>query len=175
MEEPYYYLSVDVEQNTSLPFCLKQYIKKELMSSKDKFYCEKCNSLQEAERQVQLDNIPQVMIIQLKRFKMYGANQILKLNSLINLPLDINFDFLVGYKKNYGLYILRAIVIHAGTRGDFGHYFTFVRDSNEGWVLYNDEKCDTYSGNIEEFFGNPDESYQFNNSNCAYLLFYEKK
>ena len=70
---------------------------------------------------------------------------------------------------------MRAIVIHAGTRGDFGHYFTFVRDSDEGWVLYNDEKCDTYSGNIEEFFGNPDESYQFNNSNCAYLLFYEKK
>ena len=52
------------------------------MSSKDKFYCDKCNSLQEAERQVQLENIPQIMIIQLKRFKMLSGTKIKKLNSI---------------------------------------------------------------------------------------------
>jgi len=77
--ETYLNLSVDVEQNTSLAYCLKKYISKgknlyqylfkiwnfshskilykflntflELMKKKDKFYCDNCNSLQEAERQ----------------------------------------------------------------------------------------------------------------------------
>ncbi len=56
--ETYFNLSVDVEQNTSLTFCLKKYISKgkqyitlELLNMKDKFYCNICNSLEEAERQ----------------------------------------------------------------------------------------------------------------------------
>jgi ubiquitin C-terminal hydrolase len=49
--ETYLNLSLDVEQNTSLTYCLKKYISKELLRSKEKFYCNVCNSLQEAERQ----------------------------------------------------------------------------------------------------------------------------
>ncbi len=49
--ETYFNLSVDVEQNTSLTYCLKKYISKELLNMKDKFYCNICNSLEEAERQ----------------------------------------------------------------------------------------------------------------------------
>lgn len=51
MSETYYHLSVGIEQNTSLTYCLKKYISKELLKNKDKFYCSKCNSLQEAEQQ----------------------------------------------------------------------------------------------------------------------------
>ena len=145
------------------------------MSSKDKFYCDKCNSLQEAERQVQLENIPQIMIIQLKRFKMLSGTKIKKLNSMINIPLDINFDFLVKDKKKYGLYYLRSIVVHSGSGGDYGHYFTIARNIKDNWILFNDEKCIPFNGNFEEFYGNPDETYQFNNSQCAYLLFFARK
>jgi ubiquitin C-terminal hydrolase len=49
--ETYFNLSVDVDQNASLTYCLKKYISKELLNMKDKFYCNTCNSLEEAERQ----------------------------------------------------------------------------------------------------------------------------
>ena len=54
MGETYFHLSVTVEQNTSLTHCLKKYIGKELLRNKDKFYCGKCNALQEAEKQLDL-------------------------------------------------------------------------------------------------------------------------
>ena len=48
--ETYISLAVDIESNVSLTSCLKRYIGKEVMKHKDKFYCEICNCLQEAEK-----------------------------------------------------------------------------------------------------------------------------
>ena len=183
VKEPYYYISVDIEQNVSLVYCLKRYIKKELMRNNDKFYCDKCNCLQEAERQVQLNDLPPVLIIQLKRFKMYEMNQIQKLNSLVNIPKDMNFDFLlnksIDNSNNTNInnteYILRSIIIHSGNRGEYGHYFALVRiDLSDNWFICNDETCMLFTGELEEYYGNPDENYQLNTSQSAYLLFYEK-
>ena len=49
-KESYNNLAVDIEQNVSLTYCLKKYIKKEVMKNKDKYHCDNCNSLQEAEK-----------------------------------------------------------------------------------------------------------------------------
>lgn len=48
--ESFNHLAVDIEQNISLTYCLKKYIKKEILKNKDKYYCENCNCLQEAEK-----------------------------------------------------------------------------------------------------------------------------
>lgn len=176
MKETYYHLSLDVEQNTSLTYCLKNYFGKELLRSNDKFYCNQCNCLQEAVKQVKLQTLPKILIIQLKRFKMKNHIEQQKLNYLVNIPMDINVDFLLIKEDNIhqdSYYTLSTIVVHAGARSDYGHYYTLVRDKDK-WIVLNDDKCDYLKISIDEFFGNPDDE-QMSNGQCAYLLFFEIK
>ena len=49
-DESFLDLSVDVEQNASVTGCLRNFSSSEILGHKDKFYCEKCASLQEAEK-----------------------------------------------------------------------------------------------------------------------------
>jgi len=43
-EEQFLNLSLDIEMNTSLSYCLKRFSFKELLNKKDKFYCEQCQT-----------------------------------------------------------------------------------------------------------------------------------
>ena len=178
MSETYYNLSVDIEQNTSLVYCLKNYIRKEQLRSKDKFLCENCNCLQEAEKQVKLITLPKILIIQLKRFKMTNNCQFEQLCGLVNIPEEINLEFLIREKdilpeKTYN-YCLRSIVIHVGSRSEYGHYFTLVKSDNNKWIIYNDEKVQELEDPLNIYFGNPDENCVHRSSQCSYLLFYEE-
>ena len=49
-EESFMNLSVDIEKNVSLGYCLKKFSTKELLNKGDKFYCESCNTKQVATR-----------------------------------------------------------------------------------------------------------------------------
>ena len=49
-EECFMNLSVDIEQNVSLNYCLKKFSTKELLNLGNKFYCDNCNSHQVATR-----------------------------------------------------------------------------------------------------------------------------
>ena len=49
-DESFLDLSVDVEQNTSVTGCLRNFSSSEILCHKDKFFCDMCCSLQEAEK-----------------------------------------------------------------------------------------------------------------------------
>lgn len=49
-EEPFLDLSIDIERNSSISHCLKKLSKIELLSQSNKFLCEQCCSLQEAQK-----------------------------------------------------------------------------------------------------------------------------
>jgi len=172
--ETFYNLSLDIETNSSLIYCLKNYFGKEILRSKDKFFCEKCNTLQEAEKKVNLIKLPKILIIQLKRFKMKNYSNLVKLLGYVSIPKKFNANFLLKTKeeKEYN-YKLKNMVIHLGQRGEYGHYFTLVNQGNNKWINFNDERYSYLSDNdIFKFFGNVDED----NNNfyyTTYLLFYE--
>ena len=62
-------LSIDIEQNTSLSACLRNFSSTELLSSDSKFHCEKCCSKQEAQKRMRIKKSPNVLALHLKRFK----------------------------------------------------------------------------------------------------------
>jgi ubiquitin C-terminal hydrolase len=43
-------LSIDVEMNSSITSCLRQFSASETLCHKNKYYCDVCSGLQEAER-----------------------------------------------------------------------------------------------------------------------------
>ena len=49
-EEPFLDLSLDLDQNISLNYCLKKYSNVEVLKDSDKFACNNCNVLQTAEK-----------------------------------------------------------------------------------------------------------------------------
>ena len=182
IEETYYHLGIDIEQNTSLYYCLKEYIGKEQLRRGNKFYCDRCNALQEAEKKVILETLPKIVIIQLKRFQMIcdkNKVEFRKLSSFVHIPLTMDFSMLLekGKESQKTLYSLRSIVVHAGSRGEYGHYVTLVKNQeNDYWIKFNDEKWSLIEEEmIEMYFGNPDETNKKNTSESAYLLFYEQK
>jgi len=49
-DESFLDLSVDIDQNTSITSCLRNFSRTETLSKEDKFYCDTCCSLQEAQK-----------------------------------------------------------------------------------------------------------------------------
>jgi len=89
---------------------------------------------------VQLESLPKVLIVHLKRFKITNYSQ-KKLNYCINIPNNICLDFLLKDKEKYKestRYNLCAIVIHVGTGSEYGHYYCLVKVQDK-WIKCDDE------------------------------------
>jgi len=123
---------------------------------------------------VLLITLPKILIVHLKRFKITDSSQQKKLNYSINIPNDISLEFLLKENsKESTLYNLSALVIHVGTGNEYGHYYCLVNFSGK-WVKFDDENVVILEKkDLFEYFGNPDEDFEYNNNYCAYLLFYE--
>lgn len=51
-------LSIDIEQNSSVTACLRQFSASEMLCQKNKFFCDSCCDLQEAEKRYVLCGRP---------------------------------------------------------------------------------------------------------------------
>lgn len=86
-------LSVDIDKNVSLSYCLKKFSTKELLNLGDKFYCESCNTKQVATRQLMIKSRPKLLLIHLKRFKMnFQTMQHTKLTFRIPYPILLHIE-----------------------------------------------------------------------------------
>ena len=72
-EETFLDLSLDIEANTSVSGCLRNFSKTETLGGSDKFYCDTCCALQEAQKCMKMKTLPQVLALHLKRFKYIEA------------------------------------------------------------------------------------------------------
>ncbi|RKO95345.1 cysteine proteinase, partial [Caulochytrium protostelioides] len=68
-DEAFLDLSVKVERHASLSYCLRNFSEAETLSHKNKFFCDVCNSLQEAEKRMMIKRLPNILALHLKRFK----------------------------------------------------------------------------------------------------------
>lgn len=85
-------LSIDIEQNTSVTHCMRNFSSVETMRGGDKFYCNICRSLQEAERRMRVKKTPKILIVHLKRFKYVELNHrhtLAKLSHRVVFPFEI--------------------------------------------------------------------------------------
>jgi len=131
----------------------------------DGWKCDKCKEVCGARKQAKLFNLPKVLVIVIKRFKMTEIGSFQKIMRGININNDLEFTF---NNKTYK-YVLSTYGNHLGNYHG-GHYTASVRTtasddntSNKEWLYYDD----TNSNPI------PNESSQFIDNREAYILFYE--
>lgn len=92
-EETFMNLSIDIEENVSLSYCLKKFSNKEYLKLGDKFQCDSCLTKQVATRQMMIKSRPKLLLIQLKRFKMnFQTMQHQKLNYRIPFPSLLHIE-----------------------------------------------------------------------------------
>jgi len=172
-DESFLDLSIDIEQNTSLTNCLFNFSSIETLSRGDKFFCDKCCSLQEAQKRMKIKKLPKILVIHLKRFKFIEQlQQYKKLNHRVafsqELIIQNTSQDAVDAERRYELF---AVVIHVGSGTNHGHYVCMVK-SHSQWLLFDDAEI----GLIKEYdisscFGAT--SDMVTTTDCGYLLFYQ--
>lgn len=199
-DENFLDVQLDVEQNCSISHCLARFSKIERLSGTNKFHCESCGGLQEAEKRMRFKKLPKILILHLKRFKYLEHPGIhAKLSHRVTFPIELRIPD-VHTHENDNLhassgsasplppsffeedsdpcYYLTAMVAHLGPTAQSGHYVAFIR-SGDKWLTMDDHLVHPISDTdtlMNKVFGcwnhNPEEPQ---NSASAYILFYERR
>ncbi|KAG0657587.1 hypothetical protein C6P44_004593 [Monosporozyma unispora] len=172
--EPFLDLPIEMpneEDSINIQDFLNDYNQTEFLRGSNKFYCNQCSSLQEAERVVTITTLPPTLSLHLKRFKYSEElNTNVKLFNKIHYPLVLDVSSNVDIEHTvYKRYELASVVVHMGNSPQHGHYVSLCKSSLYGWLLFDDETVESVSENtVLKFIG--DETDQ----STAYVLFYKE-
>ncbi|XP_033135406.1 ubiquitin carboxyl-terminal hydrolase 4 isoform X2 [Brassica rapa] len=171
-DETFLDLSLDIEQNSSITSCLNNFCSTETLHSEDKFFCDKCCSLQEAQKRMKIKKPPHILVIHLKRFKyIEQLGRYKKLSYRVVFPLELKLDNTVEEYADIE-YSLFAVVVHVGTGPNHGHYVSLVKSHNH-WLFFDDENVEMIEESaVQTFFGSSQE--YSSNTDHGYILFYER-
>ncbi|KAI7834561.1 hypothetical protein BX661DRAFT_175080 [Kickxella alabastrina] len=161
-------VSVDIHENASVTHCLNQFAAGELLCHNNKFYCDNCGGLQEAERRMRLKRLPNILALHLKRFKYHeGLGRYVKLSYRVNFPTELRVPNTTEETADI-LYTLAGVVVHLGGGPFHGHYISIVR-SGDTWVLFDDDSVEIIQeSELGNYFGDHP------NFGSGYVLFYER-
>ncbi|ORZ13725.1 hypothetical protein BCR42DRAFT_418936 [Absidia repens] len=168
-DESFMDLSIDVEMNSSVTSCLRQFSASETLCHKNKYFCDECSGLQEAERRMKIKKLPNILALHLKRFKYQEQLQkYIKLTYRVVFPFELRlFNTCDDTEDADRLYELWACVIHIGSGPHHGHYVTIIK-SNGQWMLFDDDQVtDIQEEDIQKYFSD------LPGTGCGYVLFYQ--
>lgn len=173
--ESFFDLSVDVEQNSSLTSCLRSFSSTELLEKQDKFFCDACCSLQEAERRMRVKRLPRILALHLKRFKyVEQLGKFKKLSYRVVFPLELRLCNTSDDAEDPDrLYALFAVVVHVGSGPNQGHYVALIKSHGQ-WLMFDDDCVEPKDeSEIQSVYGVTQDNAQ--STEAGYILFYEQK
>lgn len=153
------------DKNVTLFDCFNKQCECEMLEGDNAWFNENENKKQNVNKRLLFWSLPNIMIIDIKRFitSMNGKSK--KNQQFIDIPIN-NVDFskyVEGYAKETYIYDLYAICNHHG-QIDGGHYSATIRTSNGKWYNFNDTQVTEILVNDNIISGN-----------TPYCLFYRKK
>lgn len=170
-DEAFLDLSVDLDEHTSVTSCLRKFSEEEMLCERNKFHCDNCGGLQEAEKRMKIKRLPKILALHLKRFKYTEDLQRLqKLFHRVVYPYHLRlFNTTDDAEDPDRLYELYAVVVHIGGGPYHGHYVSIIKTEDRGWLLFDDEMVEPVDKNyVQNFFGDRP------GLACAYVLFYQE-
>ena len=170
-DEAFLDLSVDLDEHSSVTACLRKFSEEEMLCERNKFHCDRCGGLQEAEKRMKIKRLPKILALHLKRFKYTEDLQRLqKLFHRVVYPYHLRlFNTTDDAEDPDRLYELYAVVVHIGGGPYHGHYISIVKTEDRGWLLFDDEMVEPVDKSyVQNFFGDRP------GLACAYVLFYQE-
>lgn len=136
--EPFCLLDLPIPEKNNITIydCFDNYLIKEELTDVNQYYNSKSKSYIDVYKYILFWSLPNILIINLKRFD----NKNRKINKLVNCPIQ-NIDlrkYVVGYDKESYIYELFGVTNHSG--GSLGgHYTSYVKHCNNNkWFHFND-------------------------------------
>lgn len=170
-DETFLDLSIDLEEHSSVTSCLRKFSAEEMLCERNKFHCDNCGGLQEAEKRMKIKKLPKILALHLKRFKYTeDMSRLQKLFHRVVYPYHLRmFNTTDDAEDPDRLYELYAVVVHIGGNAYHGHYVSIIKTQDRGWLLFDDEMVEPVDKNyVRNFFGDkPGQA-------CAYVLFYQE-
>lgn len=170
-DETFLDLSIDLEEHSSVTSCLRKFSDEEMLCERNKFHCDQCGGLQEAEKRMKIKKLPKVMALHLKRFKYTeDFTRLQKLFHRVVYPYHLRmFNTTDDADDPDRLYELYAVVVHIGGNAYHGHYVSVIKTPDRGWLLFDDEMVEPVDKHfVRNFFGDKP------GMACAYVLFYQE-
>lgn len=175
-EETFLALNLPVKSQ-SLKESLDQFVKGELLEGDNAYLCEKCGQKRNTVKRTCIKRLPQVLVIQLKRFGFdWEANRAVKFDYHFKFPwsLDMSAYTLHGVMEQENrsasngdpldevfrrpppaLYDLTGVVVHNG-QASAGHYYSYIRERRNDlryvarkgtWYKFNDTTVEQFDLN----------------------------
>lgn len=170
-DETFLDLSIDLEEHSSVTSCLRKFSAEEMLCERNKFHCDHCGGLQEAEKRMKIKRLPKVLALHLKRFKYTeDYSRLHKLFHRVVYPYHLRmFNTTDDAEDPDRMYELYAVVVHIGGNAYHGHYVAVIKTPDRGWLLFDDEMVEPVDKHfVRNFFGDKP------GMACAYVLFYQE-
>ena len=162
-EDVFRYLQLEIPKSKNrseikLEDCIDKFLQSQLIDDKP---CKDCENSMKAKKDIRISQVPEVLIIQLKRFSHDGRWQT-KVHKNIHYPKQLDMGRYTG--KNGDVYQLYSVVNHKGGC-TAGHYTAICKDTiKDQWICYDDPNSYTYTWTEQQKASNGE----------GYILFYGK-
>nr|XP_020015414.1 ubiquitin carboxyl-terminal hydrolase 35 [Castor canadensis] len=171
------------EGSRSVLDLVNYFLSPERLTAENRYYCEPCASLQDAEKVVELSQGPRYLILTLLRFSFdLRTMRRRKILDDVTIPLLLRLPLAGGRGQAYDLC---SVVVHSGVSSESGHYYCYAREGaarpapapgatsrpepESQWYLFNDTRVSFSSfesvSNVTSFFP----------KDTAYVLFYRQR
>lgn len=117
----------DINKARSLDEALKEFFKPEYLKNENRYRCEKCRTKVDAKKQYRIDQRPNCLVLQLKRFDFRAR----KISSNVSFPEFLSLDDYSTNPVQGQKYELTGIVVHLGGSLYSGHYVSYVKSAGK--------------------------------------------
>ncbi|CAG2162257.1 unnamed protein product [Oppiella nova] len=131
---------LDIKNANSLEKALEKFVTPEILQNENSYKCTRCKRKTVARKQFTIYSAPNVATFQLKRFdyhRIFGG----KITKPVTYPERLNLrPYMSDNKGAPIIYKLNSVLVHLGGSCNSGHYFCYVRNSNNSWYLMDDSR-----------------------------------
>lgn len=144
--EEFYFLSLNVNNMTSLQQSFAHFVEKDILDGNNKYRCSECDNLVRAEKRTCLTKLPSILCLNIMRYY-FDVNTLRreKLNNFFEFPMQLDVEPFMKHSlmpvEPFGgvagncKYRLIGITVHSGT-SESGHYYSFIKDRSDGKPLF---------------------------------------
>ncbi|KAH0625241.1 hypothetical protein JD844_033591 [Phrynosoma platyrhinos] len=178
------------EASRSVPDLINYFLSPEMLTAENRYHCENCASLQDAEKLAELTEGPHYLILTLLRFSFdLRAMRRKKILDNVSVPLVLKLPVLMPSEelcdtdpmRNGGhassckhfasvVYDLCSVVVHSGVSSESGHYYCYARECEDA-VTKSDPKEVSWSIASEKPPDLAIQWYLFNDTRVSFSSF----
>jgi len=125
----------DKDNFSNFDTCLNNFFATDTLMEDAGYECVTCRKKTIAQIRFRLIKLPEVLIVQAKRFTHLGT----KLQTPLNFPKTFEFEERLLEQEDEHQYSLYAFIVHHGYSASRGHYFCYVKLASGDWCKYNDD------------------------------------